>query len=242
MERFRAPEFSALTLADLFHVKRGLATGANEFFILERSKATQLGLPQEFLIPILPSPRFLDANIIEADADGFPLLSKQLVLLNCSLPPEVVERDHPALWQYLQQAHDRELMKRYLIKGRSPWYRQEIRPPAPFLCTYMGRHGETLKPFRFIWNRSRATAPNVYLMLYPRDALANLLQTTTHLAEVVFNCINSLSVQDIISEGRVYGGGLHKIEPNELGKLSAASLLAALPELKQQSTRQITLF
>ena len=42
--------------------------------------------------------------------------------------------------------------------------------PAPFVCTYMGRNRE--RPFRFIWNHSTATAANVYLLLYPREAVA----------------------------------------------------------------------
>lgn len=230
------------TLADLFHIKRGLATGANKFFVMERSKAASLNLPVEFLIPILPSPRFLENNIIDADPDGFPRFAKQLVLLSCSLPSEAVQKNYPTLWRYLQQAQGSDLMKRYLIKGRNPWYRQEIRPPAPFLCTYMGRRSEVAAPFRFIFNRSQATAPNVYLMLYPRSELDSLLQAEPDIAEVIFARLNALSSHDLSGEGRVYGGGLHKIEPNELGKLSASSLLKELPKISQQIMRQARLF
>lgn len=193
-------------------------------------------------MPILPSPRYLETNIIEADPNGFPCLAKQLVLLNCSLPPEVVKEKYPTLWWYLQQAQESDLMKRYLIKGRQPLYRQEVRPPAPFLCTYMGRRGNSAAPFRFIRNRSSATAPNVYLMLYPRLELATLLQDEPDLAEILFESLNELSSIDLISEGRVYGGGLHKIEPNELGRLSAVPLLKKLPQLNELTIKPLTLF
>ena len=46
---------SILTLGDLFSIKRGMATGANSFFILARSEAIRMGIPADSLHPILPS-------------------------------------------------------------------------------------------------------------------------------------------------------------------------------------------
>lgn len=48
---------SGATLGDLFAIKRGLATGCNEFFVLRSEQIAEWNLPDEFLIPILPSPR-----------------------------------------------------------------------------------------------------------------------------------------------------------------------------------------
>jgi hypothetical protein len=61
-----------LVIGDLFDVKRGIATGANEFFILPMSDVQRLGLPIEFLSPILPSPRYLKTDLIESSTDGLP--------------------------------------------------------------------------------------------------------------------------------------------------------------------------
>src|SRR5262249_29847272 len=68
-------------LADFFQIKRGLATGANKFFVLSPEQVRQHRLPAEFLTPILPSPRFLTSDVIEADAKGQPLLSQRRFLL-----------------------------------------------------------------------------------------------------------------------------------------------------------------
>ena len=53
------PDQSSLKLADLFKIQRGIATGANDFFILSPDQIAAHDLPPECFIPILPSPRFL---------------------------------------------------------------------------------------------------------------------------------------------------------------------------------------
>jgi adenine-specific DNA-methyltransferase len=230
-----------VTVGDLFEIKRGIATGANSFFILERAHADELGLPARFLTPILPSPRYLSSDVIEADADGFPVLEKSLVLLDCSMPESVVRDRHPRLWAYLASGRNAGLIDRYLCKGRQPWYRQEVRRPAPLLCTYMGRQGGA-GPFRFILNKSQATAANVYLLMYPRGTMLELVKKCPDRTTDVHAALKEVSPRDIVGEGRTYGGGLHKIEPRELGRLSARALTDAMPELRQIREAQGRLF
>lgn len=207
-------------LSDLFTIKRGLATGANDFFILSPTQITEYNLPKEFLTPILPSPRFLQTNLIEADEEGNPLIEQQLFLLNCSLPEETVRNDFPFLWKYLQKGVEMGVSERYLCKSRVPWYSQENRPAAPLLCTYMGRgNKETGKAFRFILNHSKATAANVFLMMYPKQDLFNSYSHDSKFIKSVWQQLNNLSCNEIIDEGRIYGGGLYKIEPKELGNI-----------------------
>ncbi|MFC2050787.1 Eco57I restriction-modification methylase domain-containing protein, partial [Chloroflexota bacterium] len=76
----------ATKLGDLFAIKRGLATGDNSFFILSRQQIEEYRLPTEVFRPILPSPRYMQANEISADQDGNPCLTLQLFLLDCKLP------------------------------------------------------------------------------------------------------------------------------------------------------------
>ena len=47
---------------------------------------------------------------------------------------------------------------------------------------------------------------------------------------------------ELRGEGRVYGGGLNKIEPSELGRISAALFVERWPELKSAVRRQAELF
>lgn len=220
-----------IMLSDLFKITRGVATGDNEFFILSRERIEEHDLPIQFFRPVLPSPRFLRVNEIESDDEGNPLIDKPLYLLDCVSTEDEIKREYPSLRSYLNNGAKRGVTKRYLCKHRSPWYSQENRDPAPIVCTYMGRSRQKSggKPFRFILNHSKATATNVYLLLYPKPALARAFETNSDLKRTVWEALNEISMDKLLEEGRVYGGGLHKLEPKELGNVSASTVAEKIP-------------
>jgi len=241
-DRWMSRDDHGATLGDLFRIQRGIATGSNKFFVLERREAESRGFPKRYLRPVLPGPRFLKTTVIDGDRDGYPLIEPQLCVIDCDLPEALLQSRHPALWEYLQTAEALGIKAGYLVSKRSPWYQQEQRDPAPFLCTYMGRGSGQKQPFRFIWNRSQAIGTNLYLMLYPRNSLARMLREHPERAADVFALLGKLTGYELRGEGRVYGGGLNKIEPSELARISAASFLARWPELMAIIERQQVLF
>jgi hypothetical protein len=194
-----------------------MATGANGYFILDRDEARRRGLPAQYLRPILPGPRAVAADVIDRARDGFPAGLPHLVVVDCDLPIGEIRRRHPALARYLDRGRRQRIHLRYLPRHRSPWYGQERRPPAPILCTYMGRRrgGRFL---RFIRNRSEATATNVYHLLYPRPALARQPGAAGTLLDRAWAALREAE-SGLESAGRTYGGGLVKIEPRELEAL-----------------------
>ncbi len=100
---------------------------------------------------------------------------------------------------------------------------------APFVCTYIGRSDTKRgKPFRFILNHSNATAANVYLLLYPKPVLARAFAADPTLARNIWKLLDNIHMEDLLDEGRVYGGGLHKLEPNELANVKADGIQALL--------------
>ncbi len=216
----------SVRLADLFTIKRGLATGDNHFFILRREEAKRLGIPTTFVRPILPSPRNLKCCIVETETDGYPKLDEQLVLIDCPVASEEeLGRKYPDFMAYLEAGKKRKVHTGYLVSRRVPWYSQERRPAPPLLCTYMGRSGNQRKPFRFIWNKSMATAHNVYLLMYPKGVLRDVLIRRPEVLGEVYSALCMIEDSSLVREGRVYGGGLHKLEPKELGNLPADFLL-----------------
>lgn len=207
-------EVEGTPLGALFTVRRGVATGGNALFVLDEARITALELPREHLRPILPPPRRLPVDRVEAREDGSPDLPDRRWLVSCALPEAELASRHPALWRHLQSGVP-GVASGYLCSRRSPWYAQESRAPAPLLCTYMGREDRG-RPFRFILNRSTAIAANVYLMLYPKPALAAAMGRDPELLTRIWRHLNGLAPAALVREGRVYGGGLFKLEPAEL--------------------------
>ncbi len=231
-------------IGDFFDVKRGIATGANEFFVLSPSKVKSHDIPFDFLIPILPSPRYLKADVIESDKHGIPLIDRAGYLFSSNMPEDRIRREYPAVWNYLEDGRSQGIADRYICRNRSPWYAQERRETAPILCTYMGRsngNGDS-RPFRFILNRSKAIAANVYLMLYPKAWIKKELQENPETTAKVWQILQSIPVESLIGEGRVYGGGLHKMEPKELLNAPAKDLASLFPDRMKSGGKQMALF
>ena len=214
----------ASQLSDYFKIQRGLATGNNGFFILTERDIENRKLPMEAFRPILPGPRHITEEEIKADAQGDPLLERRLFLLDCRLSEGEIKEWSPALSSYLEEGKTLGVPDRYLCRHRIPWYSQEQRPAAPFLCTYIGRSDKNRPPFRFLLNHSRATAANAYLMLYPKKPINDALLKTPQLMKDVWVYLQAICPNVMIGKGRVYGGGLHKLEPRELGEVPAGNL------------------
>ena len=212
----RSEETTRFRIGDLFFVHRGIATGANEFFVMTRERARALGIPKSEVRPLLPKVRTLGADVIEADSDGYPKVFPQLCVLDCNLPEDTVRARYPRLMKYLNTAKGSGILNRRLLKDRHPWYKQEYREPPPFLCTYMGRGSHGKPPLRFIWNKSQAIATNTYLLLYPRPPLAEILSRRPAAGGHLFWALQRAAANGVIEHAQVRAGGLLKIEPGGL--------------------------
>lgn len=214
---------SQFTLAQIFKSKRGLATGDNKFFILTEEKINKYNINSKHVRPILPSPRYLKSNVIEKNRKN---IEKKLFLLDVQLSEHQAKKD-TLLWNYLKEGIG-TTSEKFLCKSRKIWYLQEKRDTPSLFVTYMGRKKENQSPFRFILNKSNVIANNSYLYLYPNFEL-----TQSELFEI-WNYLNTIPAEKLISEGRVYGGGLHKLEPKELLNIEINSIIDKVPSLKEK--------
>ena len=162
-------------LNDFFEIKRGLATGANDYFILTEEQVSHHHIPDEFVVPVLPNSRYIKENIILADENGHPQIEPRQFLLTSDLLENVIRNNYPPVWEYLQLGLEKGINEGYLCKSRKHWYQQEKRPDCQFLFAYMGRiDAEKESPFRFLLNYSKATVTNAYHILYPKPFFKKL--------------------------------------------------------------------
>jgi adenine-specific DNA-methyltransferase len=185
-------------------VRRGVATGCNEFFVLSQQRRIQLGISILDIRPCIASPRYIDGielthEMLQALPDDVP----RWILHHFDADAE--ERADP-LGSYLRIGKAQGIHKRYLPRSRSPWFAPERRGDCPILFTYLNRH----RP-RFVRNRAKATPLNNWLIIEPfegidTEGLWRQLNAQETLARLEVNA-------------RRYGKGLWKLEPSELAEV-----------------------
>ena len=208
-------------LGEHFLIRRGIATGDNGYFVLSEDDARRKQIPMRFLKPMLPSPRHLTVNRVTSDAQGVPTNARRQFLFDCT---GVDAHDLPDPVRRYLEAGAGTTGKKRLCSSRSVWYEQEQRRPTRFLCSYMGRSDGDASPVRFILNDSKAIAANSFLMLYPKNALKDILDTSRGCEEEVWRILANIPSADIMACGRSYGGGLYKVEPKELANVPCGAL------------------
>lgn len=186
-------------LAQLAQFRRGIASGANGFFLLSRRRVEELGLDPARCLPCIGRATAVRGLIWRGEGDG--------LLLNLSDPLT------PAEAAYVAQGAAQGLPARYILAHRQPWYAMEQRPVAPIWGAVFARGH-----LRFIHNAAGWRSLTCFHGIYPvsDDAL---------LHQALVLCLNSDGVREASRlHGRVYGGGLNKFEPNDLKALAVPDL------------------
>ncbi len=194
---------------------RGIATGANEFFTLRPSRATELGLAAPELSPSVTKSVQIQTPFF-ADADYDDLLNMDEPVLLFTAGANHSER----AGAYIRFGEARGYHRRFLTKNRNPWHKTEARSPAPLLLGVFSRGG-----YKIIRNESNVLNLTCFHGFYPNLYGAQYLD---HL----FLYLNSSIGREIVSlSARRYGDGLSKFEPNDLNSalVPAPDVFDAIP-------------
>jgi type I restriction-modification system DNA methylase subunit len=190
-------------------VKRGITSGANQFFYLDKEKIRLWSLEKEYLQPIVISPKEMKIEVRPNDIDNW--------VLSVHKPKEELSKEKSNVLKYIQWGEEAETTIKggkkggSVVKGfhnlstvtsRKLWYDIGKREPAPILRS------------RRIWERC------VYLLnganALANDTLYEIRPKNENDTLVLAGILNS-SFAALVSEleGRFYGGGVLELEVYE---------------------------
>jgi adenine-specific DNA-methyltransferase len=195
-------------LSNIARVVRGIATGANDFFVLSDSEVAEWGLERANLRPVLTKTREAPGYVFSrADFDRLGREGKKRWLLYLMKPATAGSPEAC----YIQHGEAHGLHERSLVKTRPFWYAMEQRELAPIYFTYLSR-----KRSRFIYNQADVLALNVFLCIYPIPVISQ----NEVMLKALLAVLNSLVAKDSLRYvGRTYGGDTIKVEPREMDRL-----------------------
>jgi adenine-specific DNA-methyltransferase len=187
---------------------RGIATGANQFFVLNKQKISEIGLLSgEFVSCITKSSQIKTAIFTDVDLQNLVDNNAEVFLLNINGDPSEGAKN------YIQQGENLGFHHRYLTKNRNPWYKIEKRSPAPLLFGVFSREG-----FKIIRNYSNTRNLTCYHGFQPHIFGVNYID---HL----FLYFLSSAGKYLLSQNmRKYGDSLDKFEPNDLNNVLCPSI------------------
>jgi adenine-specific DNA-methyltransferase len=215
----RAPVRFAKRVGDYFNCRRGIATGANDFFCLSRAEMRDHHLIEAHVEPCIT--KATDANGLVFTLEKFDALvvrDRRCFLLNPS-------RNGHNLARYLEFGEQQGIPKRHLPSHRPVWYLPENRAVADIWVAVFSR--ESVK---YILNTSGAKNLTCFHGLYAKPGNKPLAPLMT----LFLN--SSLGRESFSQVNRFYGDGLNKLEPKDVEDMPCP----VMPKLDRMEANELT--
>jgi adenine-specific DNA-methyltransferase len=203
-------------------VVRGIATGSNEYFTFNLSKAKEFNIDEQYLLPCICSAKDAKTSFFtKQDFEELKKSNKFVFLFNAQNSTE------ESVEKYIQKGENEEINKRFLTASRTPWFSLENRKPAPIWVSVFNRSG-----LRFIRNEANISNLTSYHCIYPKQ--------TSLFSEINIDLLFAYLLTDTARQifddnSRQYGNGLQKFEPNDLNK----GMMLDLGLLDKQTSNEI---
>jgi adenine-specific DNA-methyltransferase len=185
-------------------VVRGIATGANDYFTFNLSKAKKYSIDEQFLLPcVCHSTDVRGSFFTKSDFEELKNRDKNIFLINA------INARCENVAKYLTKGEQEEINKKFLTASRSPWYSLEKRPPAPIWVSVFNRTG-----VRFVRNEANISNLTTFHCIYPQTDIFSDVSI-----DLLFAYLLTDTAKQIFEDNsREYGNGLQKFEPNDLNK------------------------
>lgn len=188
----RARRMPGMTpLGSLVAVRRGIATGANGFFVIPDHEAEALGLSR-YTHPVVCRAK----EVIQAQG----VLSKPSGKVLLILPDKELDEN---VANYVAHGETTGVHEGYLASARKTWYRLSTPSVPDAVATYMARGNPS-----FALNQVRACTLNTVHGLFLKD------KVTVADLSAVLAWLNASSSP--VGVGKTYAGGLIKFEPRDM--------------------------
>ena len=203
-------------------VVRGIATGSNEYFTFNISKAKEYSIEEQNLLPCICSAKDAKTSFFTMqDFEKLKKNDKSIFLFNAQ------NSSDENVNSYIEKGETEEINKRFLTASRTPWYSLENRQPAPIWVSVFNRAG-----LRFIRNEANVSNLTSYHCIYPKP--------TSLFSEINIDLLFAYLLTDTAKQifednSRQYGNGLQKFEPNDLNK----GMMLDLGMLDKQTQKNI---
>ena len=206
-------------VGDYFDCRRGIATGANDFFCLSRSALREHGLTDIHVAPCITKATDAGGLVFTREKmDALAARDRRCFLLNPS-------RNGQILMRYLELGEQRGIPQRHLPSHRPVWYLPENRAVADIWVAVFSR--ESVK---FILNTSGAKNLTCFHGLYTKPGCETLPPLMT-----LF--LNSSGGRRAFSKvNRFYGDGLNKLEPKDVEDMPCP----VIPTLSHAEANELT--
>lgn len=207
-------------------VRRGIATGANNFFILSEDERVKKNIDKKYFLPCIASANALKNIILTSEYINNHSSDKKSLLLNLSN----YDGGDPFVEQYIQEGENNHFDKKYLTSHRSPWY--------------------SMESIDFIGDIFISTFSRSFFKVTINDArMCNL--TCVH--AIIFKDVykkfipffyayyqSSFAQRLLLEKSRMIGNGLKKIEPNDVAKIPLPNV-NVLPQEILKNIENLTL-
>lgn len=204
-------------------VKRGIATGDNNYFTFNRAKAEEYRIPHSCLIPCIGKSQDVASKVFtREDFKKLHNLDKKVYLLDAT------QEVSSSVAAYLEIGLSLGVHRKYLTSKRSPWYSLENRPPSDLWIGVFNRK----KP-RFILNDARVSNLTAFHCVYLNKFIDNEKDRLLFIAYL----LSDISVFLLESCKREYGNGLCKLEPNDINNSQMFDIFGIRDVTKQQIIR-----
>jgi adenine-specific DNA-methyltransferase len=204
MERFDR-RGDLVQLGSIARIGIGVVTGANDFFVLKPSKASELDIQSRYLTPIIHSSTCLN-NLVLATSDVDRLQRDDVESLLLTPPTQVRSQ---AVARYLRSRMARTARQSSQCKARQPWYVVTNLEPSDALLTYVNGTNA-----RLVLNRARALCTNSVHRVWWKEKLTQQQQRL-----IALSSMTTLTAVSAEICGRTYGGGVLKLEPSEAARV-----------------------